>query len=612
MSDVGATSVRADRFVAGAVLVGIVARAVSLADDPVHRSWIGWVQDEGRWAEAARAWSLFGSLDGISSVATVHLALGPMWHAVSAAFFAVFGVGVVSARLPSLIAGSAILVLLAIGLRGRVPLWSVAMAVGLAAVDPALVYFSGVAIPEMMALLWQLSAFIVLVRHPESNRAAFFAGVLALCSLATKATTAPAVVGIFVSLVAMHRGSPHSIVRHGAAFCAPIGGAVVVAVVASSGGGRGGAVAQQLLGFIALNPVSEVLSVLYASGRGISRGDPSAVNLLLIGVWTAGMVLLPLRSRARLSESERVFRGAIVWAAAILGAWAVLDYFPDRWVVHLHLPLIVALASGSAAAAEADRDEVAEPSRFGRALLVLPAAITVAAWLVPLVSSLGVDADRVRWHVLLVLGAFGVLSAVTRFGADSSRAAMLAGWGLFALLAWRAIAGPYPWGRFWRVDDGALLGTTLTLVAAGGATPLVWSRIGGERERLTVVVRSFVVGLGVCWLGFGVARHAPGSRALADVASHLEREYTPGTMIGVDGAATVMLGTSHVYREVEATDPLPDVLVVLSGGGWAPPATTDRRADFALAMEVRLPRYERGTAEPAWVRVYERADSGTD
>jgi hypothetical protein len=92
--------------IVAAIVGGVALRFWGLADDPVHPSWIGWQQDEGRWTESGRAWALFGTLRGETDVAALHLALSPLWQLVTAAVFSCVGVGFAAARLPSAVAGA--------------------------------------------------------------------------------------------------------------------------------------------------------------------------------------------------------------------------------------------------------------------------------------------------------------------------------------------------------------------------------------------------------------------------------------------------------------------------------------------------------------------------
>lgn len=598
--------------VAVSIVAAVLLRFIDLANDPVHPNWLGWQQDEGRWTASARSWVLFREL-GDNGVSTIHLALASLWQAVCAGFFGVFGVGFVPARLPSALAGSAVVVALAVGLRGHVRPMLLAAGVMLVAFDPALVYFSRVAIPEMLSILWQLLAFLTLVRMRESNRSALCAGLFALLALATKATTAPAVVGLLGALAVMHRSRPDARATRAALFAGITIGVPLVLVGAVLLIRNATPEVGQLLTFVRLNSIPEVLTTLHASGRGISSGDPSAVNLLLAGVWTVGVSLLPWRSGAFVSEAERTFRGAVCWAGGTLVAWSLSGYFPDRWVVQIHLPLVIALVSGisalTAAPAPAHRSASSHDWRRVRdAGLLLPPAVLLASWLVPLLAEVGWDLDRIRWQLALVMIVWGALAGGVRPGREDTRAALLAGMGLIALLAWRLDAGVLPHGAFWATAEGSLARRTLVLLIGGGAGLASWRLVLRNRpgHPLARTLSVFAWGLAALWLGFGISGRPAGSQTLAETARYLEQHYPDETWIGVESAATVMLGVPVPYRDARWATEGPDVLVVMIGGGWGRPVERPDVEGYRAVFEVPLPRLEGGSTEPAWLRIYER------
>ncbi|HSM06914.1 MAG TPA: hypothetical protein VK858_19970 [Longimicrobiales bacterium] len=608
----------------GAVLAGVALRFSGLAFDPVHPSWIGWQLDEGRWVEAAREWALFGSVPtGEASV--IHLALAPFFQLVTGGVFEVFGVGFVQARLPSALAGSAVLVALALGLRGRLAPWPLAAVVLLAAFDPALLYSSRVAVPEMLSALWQLLAFVVLIRRPDSLRWTAVAGVLVLLALGTKATTAPAAVGLFATLLITHGGQgPGRVARavtFVAAAAAPValGAITLVWAKGSPDAMDPGRILSPILGFVELNAPLDVLGTPYFSGRGVSRGNPSAVNLLLAGVWTCGVFLFPGRLRRSAAGAERVFRGALAWGAGTFGAWALLAYFPDRWVMHVHLPLIVALGAGiTALASPGSAEEEVEPAEWGpwrRAALVLPWAVILSAWMVALSGTLGLNLDRVRWH-MPIMGAvtLGLAILVPRAGGRWAGAVPAAA--LLALLAWRISAGPLPYGTFWTGDAGSLLRWTLILLMVVPAG-LAMGRRGGAgvpwHAHLARVGSAYALGLSGLWLAFHFIGRPEPTSALASVAEQLNRRYAGETEIGVENAATVMLGSPLRYRDVpRGSAPRHRVLVAMVGGGWGRPPEEEEIEGYRVTYEVALPRYEGGAAEPAGLRMYERIAGSPD
>lgn len=593
-------------LVVAALLAGVLLRVAGLSNDPVHPSWIGWPQDEGRWAESARMWALFGSDGDASFVGSLHLLLAPLWQAVLAALFSIVGVGVSIARVPSALAGCGILVGLALGLRTHVRPSALLLCVALAAFDPALIYFSRVGIPEMLALFWYLLAFIAILRRPVHVRGAVLAGLFVLLALGTKATTAPAAAGLLAA-ISLVPGVPSRLRRQRAlAFTGVVATPIVAAIIATLAVGERSWVGQ-LMSFVGLPEWTAMLSTLYRSGRGLSAGDPSAVNLLLAGSWTAGVALWPRLTGGSPTPSERAFGLAALWASGPFFAWVFLDYFPDRWMVHLHLPLVIALAAGFSSLIETGAEGSSTTSaRHGlgrRTLLLVPLGVLVASWAVLLLGSSGLDVDRIRWHLPLAALASVAAAAFAGQSRVAVNASRLAGAALAALLGWRLWAGIYPLDAFWTTDARQLVGVGIGALAAGTLLYTTRPKSPFSRHLLGRSLGAYGGGLALLWLIFTAFDRPESSRALQEAGLALAR-YSGETIVAVDGATSVMLESPLRYQEARAGVALPDVVVVMVGGGWGRP--TRPLDDFEVVFEVDLPHLDRGTAEPAQLRIYER------
>ena len=102
-----------------AVLIGVLLRTVYLDADPDYYAWIGYITDEGRWIETARSLILVGNPADYGF--NVHFWVAPLFQLAHVPVFALLGVSFWSSRLLSSLAGSALLVWLAVRLRDRVP-----------------------------------------------------------------------------------------------------------------------------------------------------------------------------------------------------------------------------------------------------------------------------------------------------------------------------------------------------------------------------------------------------------------------------------------------------------------------------------------------------------
>lgn len=622
----GDRSARLCRWAAwGIVGYGLALRLAFPGADPIHPTWSGWLSDEGRWTELAREWALFRAPDLDTAWSSLHLVLAPAFQVFSGGVFELLGVTFASARLVSQVAGVAVLLMVATKLsRPFHPLAWLGVLL-LASVHPEMVYFSRVAIPEMPALLFQTMAFFLLVTGSRTSRRSFLAGVLTAVGVATKATMAPVAIA-FLAVIWVTRDAAVTSppLRHAGAYflglMAP-GFALLLAAVAIGGpsaalvGDTGGI--QAILTFARLDSVYGMATTLYR--------DPAAthVNLLLAVLWPVSLGVW-LRG-APMSQELRLFTGSLVWAMGWLVPWALLAYFPDRYLVHVYLPLVIAIGAGLTVLGEPERPSLQDGfnalSFPGRVLLAVLAALPMAAVVAPgLLSVLdlaGLRLEQFRFHALVVVGTAVVIGArfVARGRMPLGVSTVFFPMAVAVLLGFGNGPGVMDnWlGEYWRVDGGRLLGRWM-LTLLGGVTLTFAAAAAGRgmdaHRRILGWSVAYAVGLAMVWT---VTNHIPSmvqrTYAVAAVAADLRERYGPDRVIGVTQATSILIDTPFRYREFSGDEAATDIVLAASHAGGRIPALETVLVSYRLVRAYEVPSlaYARGSRSPSVaVRLYER------
>lgn len=610
-------------FAALAVLAaGIALRVGFLGADPTYPFWSGWITDEGRWTELAREWVAFRAPDLDSPIGRTHLILGPVFQLFATVSFSVLGVGTVPARMVSVVFGLGILLLAGLFLRRRLGTPAALATVALLAVQPDLVYFSRVAIPEVGALFFELCTFALIVGGPRTVRRAGLAGLASALALGVKGTTAPVVPAFALMVLLVHRpDDPGGRWTRFGAYAAGIlipGLAAFLAYGLATGSvtallsGVGGI--RDILSFLTFDSPYSIAATLYEGGWTVR------VNLILVVLWA--LVALALIRRPPHDEAWAVFVGALVWAGGWLAPWALLLYFPERYVAHIHLPLVIALGSGAtilwrageAAGATAFRTAVEActgPRRWlVAALLATPLAATLGPALVSGLAVAGLRLENLRFHlaILGLLGGLSVAVLLLHWRASSVLGAAAAP-PLIALGWWIGRAfGLLPDG-YWRVlEPEAALGWALLIAASAAGAVILVKRSGTPGRLLLTGLVIYGGGLGVGWAVGGFARLAARTYVVDEVQAFLHDRYGPDRIVGVIEGTSVFLDTPFRYRELMAGDPVPDVVLVYWRGDDERLHDEHRLvADFPLDMG---PGYAYALPEGERIRVFERRGSG--
>lgn len=599
---------------------GIVLRCIFPTADPLHATWSGWMLDEGRWTELAREWSLFRAPDFDTGVSTIHVLIAPVYQLLTAMSFELFGVGPGSARLVSRVAGIVVIALMAFSLRRSLvrPAWCVVLVI--TALNPELVYASRVAIPEMAALCIATFAFFLLTGGPRNVRRAALAGLVTAIALATKATTLPIVLPFAAIVWFMHRtDDPASRIARLGGFLGGLAAPALVLFPFLLVTGKLSNLVSADGGVLVILRFVQAASPFGAVWKLFHSGDASNVMLqlallwpLTIAVWVRGIPD---------TDAGMLLRSSLAWLAGWLVPWLTLEYFPERYLVHLHVPLALAIGAGlSVLASPAQRslhDALSARPASYRWLVgvasVLPLAVILAPVFAAGLSAAGVAADRVRVLFALVAALAAVCGTWRARPGHVPLGFTTVLFPLCAALIWRLAHGPFT-GSYWTVTgSGELLYRLGGLAAALAAAAVLAaaSRRVASQARLSYWC---AIGVAALVVVLSVANVAPTLRTrsytMLAIGDYLTRRYAHTTIIGSNRAASLLLGSRFRYHEAFDASPTPDVMLV---GIWE--STTNDEAhlySYAVVKEFVIPplRYRDVVGAGARVLLYERTATG--
>ncbi len=609
----------ADRATVAAASVALVAGAYlrlrALSSDPIHPTWRGWMQDEGRWTELPREWALFGAPELDTTVSSMHLLLSPLYQMLMALVFTVAEPSFLAVRIPSALAGLGLLAVIFFGLRNRLHPRAWLVTVAIVAFHPELVYYSRVAIPEMIALLLHTCAFLLLVSHPPTRFRAAGAGLATCLGVLVKVTTLPVVPAFAVASWAAGRGKETStsallLKGYGAGLAIPV--LIGLPLVLPLAAGR-----------VSSNTVSEVLEFVelnspYAVLETLRAGQAAAeINYLLVALWPL-LLLCALWSHRR-DEQSPLLPASLAWIGFWLVGWVTTGYFPDRWMVHVFVPLAVAL--GVTIAPRSGSDTTTAPvllegsglrqSVVGIAV-ALPLAVVSAPLVVASLEAVGFSVDRFRQQVALVFGLGLALAFVANRSSHRVLPVMMLGIPLAWAAIWRLVHAPGI-GTFWSLDIAypALSRIAILTVAAGLIGAVAYRGRGNDVDvrfrRWTAV---YVASLLLSWT---VTHHLPTILNRSDAGSGIASGVTvlgPEPVLSVARATSFVIPTSLRYREITDEDERPAMVLVAF---WSEGDRIFREGNiqgYEAVDTFEVPGFARQrprTAEPVTVLLYERA-----
>lgn len=547
-----------DAAVFTAIIVGILARFIALDADPRYGIWEGHLIDEARWTEQGRSVVLFGELALENPIGRMHLLLAPLYQAVSAVLFMIFGVGIATARSFSAASGALVILGVFFLIRRQVPAQPLVFALLIVGLQPDLLVVGRSAIPEAPALLFELLAFAFLVSKPRSAARAFFGGLAMAVALGLKSTSLlslPVIAAVI--LVAHDEEDPASRIRRLAAFATAVvvpGALFVGALWVVQGSGMHpppAAVAHNVLGFL---EISDLYGVFQRPFYGDIAGP---LNALLLPAWIIAVALL---AAGRLPSGARdMYLASAVWAGGHFVVGSLVTYFPVRYQVHGLVPIAINIATGLALIREigwgtlVDRFDRLPP--LGRVLvasgLALPLATLMASPVVSLAGSAGITLDRLRHHVVL-LGLFGAGLVTVTLAVWSGRRVVL-GLGAFPLLLLAArrlltLLG-VPHVGHWVDGGGVAAGAWLASgVLAAAAVSLL-----ARHARQVLAVRTagavYAVVLVCTWLAYAGPRILAPTYTVVSAGRALPEVIPEGSVVGAVGSGSLFLENELRYRD---------------------------------------------------------------
>jgi hypothetical protein len=528
------------------VLAGILLRLLHLDADPDYYAWVGYITDEGRWVAHAREMALFGHL--VNTDWLVHLLVAPLFQAGSYLMFILFGVSFWSSRLLAALSGSAILVLFWLGLRRVLAPPAVLVALALLAFEVDLVMLSRVAVPEVPAMLLQLAVYVLLVSGRPTRPRLFGAGLVLLAMVAMKATTLPMVAIFSVIVLVQPLDEPvhrwRGLLTFWAGFLTP-----VLPLLALFGGGWVSRSAilmnvDMLGAFIGLNTPYSIVAFPFDTEFG------PVISSWALGLCLVGVAWLAHRGEPVEPSLRRLYLTAGVWYGLYAPLMVVSLYFPDRYRVHILIPMAVGLAAGLTLAPRVGSRKIARAvsgrgpaAALALASLSLPTAALWAPVLAGVSALAGVDPTHLRLKLLCLAVTLGITTWLVRRYALSRES--LVRW----LIAF-PIAGVLLWlvGRrvgmldvgFWPALQPAALSWWVVgpWVAALASHLLTRIGRGWERSRWLALVPAAAL----CYGGLVAARVAP---------SYLHPHYTMKQTSAKLGASLARSGGAIVSSRAE-------------------------------------------------------------
>jgi hypothetical protein len=382
------------------VALGVGLRFLRLDADPHYYDWIGYITDEGRWIDQARELALFGRSD--EARPSLHVLVGPLFQALSYGVFRVLDVSILSSRLISAVSGSLLLVAFWLGMRRRASAQALLVPMTMLAFAEDLVVFSRIAIPEMTVMAVHLLIYLVITSRRRQSFSLALAGAAALVTVGIKITALP-VVGIFALLLLTEPRDPswpRSRWRDLTLFLAGL--LSPLAIVAALWAARGPAGVGLLPRAVALVERFVAPSSLYGALAFVFE-DPMApaLNLWLLALWCA---LVGWRAAGPLVDvvSRRALVTSVTWIAVYAVVMLGLNYFPNRYKIHILVPMAIAIAVGLTLLQRAGRprvDALLAGETGGRAALMagvlgLPTAVVIAPLVAGTVGLLGGNPER--------------------------------------------------------------------------------------------------------------------------------------------------------------------------------------------------------------------------
>ena len=398
--------------------IGVVLRVLYLDADPHYYDWIGYITDEGRWVYQARDFFLFHSISR-DAVYDLHLILAPLFQLANYLTFDLIGFSRLSTRIFTAFCGSALLLLFWKNLRHTVTPQALLVGVMLLAVQVDFVVMSRVAVPEMVAILFQALAYFVLVSRVPSPRRMALLGAFMLIAVGIKGTVVFSLAIFSLIIFFMPVASDESTGKTrrwrllfwfwgGLAAPVLLAGAVWIGCCAPKSllelvQLSGASYLAPMLRFIQFSDLHHILSFPFQDSLA------PALNFLALGLWLSWLGWIAADRKEVDALSQRYLITSTIWIVAYLALMLTLDYFPRRYMIHIVLPMAINITVGMSLLQKVGIQKVMtvlqrnDRVRLLRlAVFVLPTAVFIAPLLASAMALGGINPEPLRIQLACV------------------------------------------------------------------------------------------------------------------------------------------------------------------------------------------------------------------
>ena len=459
------------------MLLGIALRFLLLDADPHYYEWGGYITDEGRWTDRARELALFGRT--LEPPWSLHVLVAPLFQLTTYVTFALTDVSVVSSRLLPAVSGSIVPIAFWAAFRRATTPEALFLGIVPMALQVDLVTLSRVAVPEMPIIALQFALYLGITSQSPSVFGRVGAGLLALATVAMKITAVPAV-AILSLLLLLPVASPGDARRRGTSLLAFLAGLVGPVLLLGLGGIACcprfaeilGSTVGRLRTFLGVSSPFDVVSFPFE--------NPLApeLNLWGLALWYALIGWRATRPDALDRRTRYYLITSTAWCGSYLGIMQLASYFPNRYKVHMLLPMCITVAVGVGLLQRAGirRAESAfvGPGRFwhlvGLAFLGLPTAAFASPLVADLVNIFGWDPTRLRTKLVTLAASWVAMISILEWRRrQGGRVRVFMLFPVVAAFAWYlAVRVALPETTFWPTPDSprASIIRLLVLLAA--------------------------------------------------------------------------------------------------------------------------------------------------
>ena len=577
---------KAFSYLTAIVLVfGVVLRVLYLDADPQYYDWIGYITDEGRWVYQARDFFLFNTISR-DKVYDLHLFLAPLFQLVNYFIFNLIGSSSLSSRIFTAFCGSALLLLFWKNLRHIVTPQALLVGVMLLAVQVDFVVLSRLAVPEMVIIFFEALIYFALVTGEPSRRRMATLGILMLIAVGMKGTAA-FFLGIFSMIILFMPRAPgesagrpwrsHNLLWFWGGFAAPvlISSAVWIGCCApesllASGKLSGSAHILTFIGFIRFSNVFHILSFFFKDSLA------PALYILAMGLWLSWLGWIAADREDVDDLTRRCLVTSTTWIVAYLALMLAMDYFPQRYMLHIVLPMVINITVGISLLHKVGiRKVLAALQRRDRVQLLRLAVFVAptAAFLVPLLASAialgGIDPGRLVIQLFCIAVTVAVTTYIARQFASREKALNL--FVVFPLVQaslWVFLTAALADASLWPTADGNMSRSLyLGSVAVASMVTLVVTLTGPGA--VTAAPRLVTI-YALSYLAASIIRLAPAYLdphfTIRDISRDLGVLLDSGTSIATSRAEGLFNDNSLRYRyfdRFDLKDNAPEIVVTV-------------------------------------------------